>query len=365
MKKSITLAAVLALLGVLLVTLPGRKETPAAISATTDPTSTVPGEKEEPGFNPSALITLALQGNEPAVAQSLQRFSGQAATRVQASIVRVQIFEATKQSYTMSSEGLGVVVGGDVILTSCPGVDVAAKIILISRNGIRAEGGFITADPGTGISVLKSDRPFSNAAPMANVDELEAGQTLIAIGWDPLLEQKAVTLATLAGLGWTWLPPRQYAAQILTIQGGGTSNQHLLFFTPKGELAGIQGNDWALEDEAGRFRALASDQLSWILTQATTNGEIRRGAAGFVVKEITTVTKDSSSSGVAVSWVDPTSPAAKAGLRVGDILVSVEGTPVRTAQDAISQLGRAVKGQAIAVEIISKQGTTKLSIMAE
>jgi|GEM_PF-3951729 len=371
MQKRITLITLIILLAGVLVLIPGKR--PAKLKEMPSDAQKTPVTKTEqpdvPSFNPSTILGLALKGNETVVAGAVDRFYSQMADRIRLATVRVLLYDVGNKSYTLGSEGLGIAVGNDgLILTSCSGVDVAARIAIVTQEGVRANVRFVSMDPASGVAVLQSGLLVNGAATLARQDDLRVGQTLLLVSWDPLLEKTSIEKSLISGMGWAWLPPRLYPVSLLSFQKSSSATLPVAVFTKSGALAGMPGSDWNSEEGSSLKHALVSDQLNWILTEATTHGEIRRGMVGFTVRGNDLLPDDAQSGtkgSVIIASVTPHSAAARAGLKVGELLMKINGVVVQSPEDVFKILGRVLTGTDITLEVMAHTGPVTLQVRVE
>lgn len=327
-----------------------------------------PEQREEPSFNPSTILGLALKGNEPVVAGAVDRLNSQVAMRIRTATVRVLLYDAVNKSYALGSEGLGIAVGNDgLILTSCSGTDEAARIVIVTNGGARTNARFVSSDPASGLAVLQAERLVSGSAPLARPGDLFVGQSLMLVSWDSLMEEKSVEMSLVSSIGWAWLPPRLYPVCLLSFQVSASGTSPVAIFTRSGALAGMPGSDWNSE-EGGSFKhALVSDQLNWILTEATTHGEIRRGMTGFTVREndLPAEARTPVAGSVIVASVAQRSAAARAGLKVGDLLTKIDGVAVQSSQDVLKILGNTIAGREMTLEVMAHNGPVVIHLKVE
>jgi len=249
------------------------------------------------------------------------------------------------RSERFPAAGSGVIVSpAGHVVTNYHVAGDATRIVcrLPSQEVIEAD--VLAHDPLTDLSVLKlqlATRPDRNAPiPFARIgdsDELTTGDYVLAMG-NPLTLSSSMTLGIvsnpkrvfasftgaemdeldlgegqLTGLFTRWI---QHDALILPGNSGGP------LVNLKGEVVGI--NELG---GGGVGFAIPSNLMSWVLNQALAYGEVRRGWLGI---ELAHTEKLPSAPGALVAFVQPESPAAKAGIQAGDFIESIEGERVES-----------------------------------
>jgi serine protease Do len=240
------------------------------------------------------------------------------------------------------SGGSGVIVTPQGhVLTNYHVAGRATLIICTLPNGETLEADVVAHDPLTDLSVLKlrtNKRTHPKAsfpyAKLGNSDTLRVGDTVIALG-NPLMLSSSMTLGIVSntrrvftdftgteleeqeldvgektGMFTRWI---QHDALILPGNSGGP------LVNTRGEVVGI--NELG---GAGVGFAIPSNIASMVLKEVLTHGRVRRGWLGISVLP---VEKLGRKKGALVAGITPGSPAEKAGLQPGDILLSLNGIP--------------------------------------
>jgi S1-C subfamily serine protease len=224
------------------------------------------------------------------------------------------------------------------VLTNAHVVDDAKSVELVFLDGTTTRAPVIGTDPATDLAVVRALGPTPTALELATADTLRVGQLVIAIG-DPLGLQSTVTHGVVSALGRSL---RAKDGRIIenVIQtdaalnpgnsGGPLVDTHSrVVGVNTAIIAGAQGIAFAIP--AATARMVASALIR--------DGRIRRaylgigGAATPIGQHLARALALTAASGIRVLDVNPKGPAARAGVRAGDILVSLDGATIGSLTD--------------------------------
>jgi len=230
--------------------------------------------------------------------------------------------------------GSGVFIQDDgVLLTNAHVVGDADTVTIGLADGRRLDGKVLGRDPSIDVAVVKVSGKFPTA-PLADSDHLQVGQTAIAIG-NPLGLDRTVTTGVVSatnrnprGIGLDSLiqtdaaiNPGNSGGPLLDSQGRVMGINTAIFSSPGGGLG------FAIPINVGRDAA----------KQIVATGHVKRALLGVglgdVTPEVAARLELPVSEGAAILQVAEGSPAAKAGLQQGDIVVEADGTPVKNSGD--------------------------------
>ncbi len=230
-----------------------------------------------------------------------------------------------------------LVVGSGFILTADGYVvtneHVAGKsryvsCVLSDQSEVDAE--VVGTDAFTDVAVLKlaTDRKDLPHVRLGSSADLEAGQTVLALGSPHGLARSvsagivSVTDRYLES-GEDSISPFNNWIQTDAAINPGNSGGPLVNI--KGEVVGINTRKLSFADNVGF--AIPIDLAKEVVDQIIANGRVMRSTIGVEFQEITRKTDNPDLQGVVIADVDPLSPAHRAGLRPGDIVLAVNGTP--------------------------------------
>jgi 2-alkenal reductase len=233
-------------------------------------------------------------------------------------------------------------------------------------DGTALEARLIGRDPGSDLAVIKVDELPPNTAPLPLADSrtVEVGQTAVAIG-NPFGLQNTLTTGVISGVGRTLAGPQSGQGGRFSIPNviqtdaainPGNSGGPLL--NVRGEVIGV---NTAIRSESGTFEgvgyAVPANAVARVVPALIRDGSYAHPWMGIAMYTIDPITARQLGlpvrQGVLVTSVQPGSPAERAGLRAGqqsaqaggrtlapdgDIIIAIEGQPVRTSDDLISYL---------------------------
>lgn len=248
--------------------------------------------------------------------------------------------------------GSGFVVRQDgLIATNYHVVKNAQQLTVTFPDGRTAKGKVVGKDPGEDLALVKIDASNLPTLPLADPRTLRVGQWVVAIG-SPLGYQHTVTAGIISAMNRTVddLNDRIDFLQTDAPINPGNSGGPLLDL--RGEVVGI--NTAIAAQAQGIGFAIPVDVLSHAIPQLEAHGSVERAWLGVGVQDLPANRNQMfypSDHGALVMQVSPDSPAAKAGLQQGDIILSVDGHEVDSAQDLIRMVGEEPIGARVNLEV--------------
>ena len=273
------------------------------------------------------------------------------------------------QERVQQSLGSGVIVRADgVIVTNHHVVDQAQamKVVLSDRREFDAK--LILDDPQSDLAVLRIDTKGERLPTLAFADthKLEVGDLVIAIG-NPFGLSQTVTNGIISAVGRTGVGNSGYGNYIQTDAAINSGNSGGALVDMNSDLIGI--NTMILSPSgtsAGIGFAIPSDMVQRVVESAIAGGQVVRPWLGVKGQAVTQDTARSlglpSPRGVLVAEVYPGSPAARAGLVAGDVILTVGGVEVFDEAGVRYQAATARPGSNLALDVI--KGTTRRTITA-
>ena len=244
-----------------------------------------------------------------------------------------------------SGSGSGVVVAPDgIIITNNHVIERAEQIIVTTADSETFSAGPIGRDPDTDLAVLRSNSSKNlSAATLANSKSVKPGQIAIAIG-SPLGFEQSVTAGIVSAVGRTLRAAngRSIADVIQTDASLNPGNSGGALVDSRGCVIGI--NTAMIHGAQGICFSVASNTAEMVLLQILKHGRVRRAHIGIVAHQAVFpaavahragLTK---SKGVRIADVESGSPAAKAGIARGDIVVAINDEPVTGVDDIVRLL---------------------------
>jgi serine protease Do/serine protease DegQ len=241
--------------------------------------------------------------------------------------------------------GSGVIVDAarGYVLTNHHVIRDAEQVIVTLKDRRQFPAKLVGADPGTDIAVLQIEPQNLTALKFGDSDALQVGDYVIAIG-NPFGIGQTVTSGIVSALGRTGLSVEGYEDFIQTDASINPGNSGGALVNLRGELIGI--NTAIIGPAGGNVGigfAVPANMARAVLGQIARYGEVRRGRLGIemadmtpeLVKKLGTGSLD----GALIAAVQSGSPAEKAGLREGDIVVALNGRAIRSAAELRARLG--------------------------
>ncbi len=245
------------------------------------------------------------------------------------------------------SLGSGVIVDSKgFIITNRHVVEKADRIRVHLQDdppGVQHDAKVIGSDQETDLAVIKID--VDHAVPVAklgNSDSMQVGDWVLAVG-SPFGLQATVTAGIVSAKGRNIVPNRQFQSFIQTDAAINPGNSGGPLVDMDGEVIGI--NTAILTDTnayAGVGFALPSNTVAQVYNQLTgPEHRVERGSIGieFNAQENPAIARVYGvQGGITISSVVAGSPAERAGLKVGDTIVSVDGKPVKNGDELVSDI---------------------------
>jgi serine protease DegQ len=262
------------------------------------------------------------------------------------------------QERTRQSLGSGVIVDADkgYVLTNNHVVAGADDISVTLASGRTVKGKVLGTDPDTDLAVLKISADNLTALPMADSAKLRVGDFVVAIG-EPFGLGQTVTSGIVSALGRTGLGGSGYQNFIQTDAPINPGNSGGPLVNLRGELVGINSMIYSPSGgNVGIGFAIPSNLAAEVMRQLVTTGTVRRGALGVDTQDITPqlakLLQLGDTRGAVVTRVRANSPAAGAGLRPGDVIVSINGRTIGGAQDLHNTEGLSPPGTAMSLGVL-------------
>jgi len=230
--------------------------------------------------------------------------------------------------------GSGVIVQRDgTILTNYHVIDGAEQIQVELTNHRVFKAKVVGSDPPSDLAVLKIDAKDLDALSLGNSDQVRVGDIALAIG-NPLGLGQTVTAGIISAKGRaTGLSDGSFEDFLQTDAPINQGNSGGALINTRGELIGISSQ--ILSTSGGNIGigfAVPSNMAQNVLDQILEGGKVHRGQLGVSIQPMTPELASkfglSDVQGVLVNSVIPNGPAAKAGLRQGDVIVDFNGAAV-------------------------------------
>lgn len=241
--------------------------------------------------------------------------------------------------------GSGVIVSPDgYVLTNYHVIEAADAIQVALNDGREAHAKLVGADPESDLAVLKIDLKELSSITFNGQHDVHVGDVVLAIG-NPFGVGQTTTMGIVSALGRNRLGINIYENFIQTDAAINPGNSGGALIDTQGRLIGI---NTAIYSETGGSLgigfAIPASAAQTILEQIVATGRVTRGWLGIEPQDITADLAKAFGlerrDGVIIAGVLRGGPAARAGLRVGDIVQALDGEPVTNTIGFLDQVAR-------------------------
>jgi S1-C subfamily serine protease len=272
-----------------------------------------------------------------------------------------------------SGTGSGVVVAPDGLILTNSHVAGAggtasstSRIAVTTADGQHLSARLVGDDPDTDLALIRIVEPVTlPAAPLGDSKRLKRGQLVIAIG-NPLGFESTVTTGVVSALGRSLRARtgRLIDDVIQTDAALNPGNSGGPLVSSRGEVVGV--NTAVIMGAQGICFAVAANTASFVLGELVRHGRVRRAFIGIAAQQTAIPRRLRHAAGVSqeravmVGTVEPDSAGARAGLKVGDILLGLDGNTIAGADDLVRALTGETIGRTVALDVL--RGTERLTL---
>jgi len=269
------------------------------------------------------------------------------------------------------SLGSGVIVDADkgYVLTNNHVIAGADDISVTLSDGRNFEAEVIGTDPDTDLAMIRIPAEELQALPFADSSRLRVGDFVVAVG-NPFGLGQTVTSGIVSALGRTGFRGLEFQNFIQTDASINPGNSGGALINLRGELVGINSAIFTPSGgNVGIGFAIPSAMARHVMDQLARFGEVRRGTLGIYVQDLTADLAGAfgleKGHGVLVAEVARDSAAEKAGLRAGDVVTSIAGYPVKSAQEFHNLEGQFPVGEPLELEYVREQSPKRTRVKVE
>ncbi|MEG4687678.1 serine endoprotease DegP [Enterobacter cloacae] len=255
--------------------------------------------------------------------------------------------------------GSGVIIDAakGYVVTNNHVVDNANSIKVQLSDGRKFDAKVVGKDPRSDIALIQIQDPKNlTAIKIADSDELRVGDYTVAIG-NPFGLGETVTSGIVSALGRSGLNAENYENFIQTDAAINRGNSGGALVNLNGELIGI--NTAILAPDGGNIGigfAIPSNMVKNLTAQMVQYGQVKRGELGILGTELNSelakAMKVDAQRGAFVSQVMPNSSAAKAGIKAGDVITSLNGKPISSFAALRAEVGSMPIGSKVTLGLL-------------
>src|SRR5688572_16029106 len=268
---------------------------------------------------------------------------------------------------TQVSLGSGVIVSREgYILTNDHVVEGVTDIQVTLHDGRTTGGKIVGTDPDTDLAVVRISAAGLTPITFGQSDQARVGDLVLAIG-DPFSVGQTVTMGIISAVGREIAPANPFGRFIQTDAAINPGNSGGALVDTSGNLIGI---NTLIFSRSGGYQgigfAIPVSLAKRVLEQIIETGSVTRGWFGVDVADITPELAESlglkGTRGAIVGAIERGSPAEKGGLRLGDVIVSINGKVVPDVSSALNAIAEMAPGRSVPVKVIRRNQEVSVEV---
>jgi len=269
---------------------------------------------------------------------------------------------------TQLSLGSGVIVSREgYILTNDHVVEGVSEIRVTLHDGRTVEGKIVGADPDTDLAVVRIGGAGFTPITFGQSEQTRVGDVVLAIG-DPFSVGQTVTMGIVSAVGREIDKASPFGSFIQTDAAINPGNSGGALVDVNGNLIGI---NTLIFSRSGGYQgigfAIPVSLAKRVLEQIIETGSVTRGWFGVDVADITPELAESlglrGTRGSIIGAIERGSPAEKAGLRLGDIIVAINGRTVPDTSTALNAIAEVPPGKSVPVKVVRKNQELSVDVL--
>jgi serine protease DegQ len=269
---------------------------------------------------------------------------------------------------TQLSLGSGVIVSREgYILTNDHVVDGVSDIKVTLADGRELTGKIVGTDPDTDLAVVRVSASGLTPITFGLSEQARVGDVVLAIG-DPFSVGQTVTMGIISATGREIQPASPFGSFIQTDAAINPGNSGGALVDVNGNLIGI---NTLIFSRSGGYQgigfAIPVHLAKKVMEQIIETGSVTRGWFGVDVADISAELAESlglkGTRGAIVGGIEPGSPAQKGGIKLGDVIVAIDGVPVVDSGTALNAIAAVSPGKSVAVKVLRRNQEVALDVM--
>jgi serine protease Do len=271
------------------------------------------------------------------------------------------------REFRQQGQGAGFLISQDgLILTANHVVGEADRVTVKLADGREFTAKTIGTDPPSDVAVIKIGGQNLPVLPLGNSDAMEVGDWVIAAG-SPFGLTQTITVGVISAKGRSRLGIADFEDFIQTDAAINPGNSGGPLINLKGEVIGV---NTAIFSRSGGYMgigfAVPINMAKTIKEQLVTGGKVVRGYLGIRIQELTKALAESlnigTTEGVLVADVPPGAPAARAGIKRGDVIVAINGTPVQDPGQLRNMVAMTAPGTEVRLHLLRENQKRELTV---
>ena len=269
---------------------------------------------------------------------------------------------------TQLSLGSGVIVSREgFILTNDHVVEGVSEIQVTLHDGRTVIGKTVGTDPDTDLAVVRISAPGITPITFGQSEQARVGDLVLAIG-DPFSVGQTVTMGIISAVGREIGSANPFGSFIQTDAAINPGNSGGALVDTNGNLIGI---NTLIFSRSGGYQgigfAIPVSIARRVMEQIIETGSVTRGWFGVDVADISPELAESlglkGTRGAIVGAIERGSPAEKGGIRLGDVIVAIDGREVRDVSAALNAIAEVAPGKSVPVRVVRRNGEVTLDIL--
>jgi serine protease Do len=272
-----------------------------------------------------------------------------------------------QQPQQQTSGGSGFLISSDgYIVTNNHVIKDATQITVTLNDGIEYEAVVKGSDPRTDLAVIKIEEKNLPCLPFGDSDALKVGEWVVAAG-NPFGLEGTITKGIVSAKGRQDLGIAPYEDFIQTDAAINPGNSGGPLLNVRGEVIGV---NTAIFSRSGGYMgiglAIPSKMVQPVIDQILEKGSVKRAYLGIILQSIDKELSDAlgldKTEGILISDIVKESPAAKAGLQQGDIIVQYNDKPVKNVNKFRNEIGMMAPDSKVQIKILRNRKPQTLTV---